>query len=131
MGGARVRESCTGRRVASLSRPWDTALWGSELPTPLPRTSLSPTIHRERGYRFSFYSREADEPPHVHVEKAGAHGKLWLTSEGTLSWAYSEGFTATQRKRIEGIVSRERIRFLEAWYEHFNDPSSGDRGEGD
>ena len=28
-----------------------------------------PTIHRQNGFRFYFYSHEPNEPPHVHVDK--------------------------------------------------------------
>jgi hypothetical protein len=38
---------------------------------------MSPTIHRERGYRFFFFSRE--EPRmHVHVICADGESKFWL-----------------------------------------------------
>ena len=98
---------------------------------PLRTPTLSPTIHRERGYRFSFYSWEGSEPPHVHVEKAGGYGKLWLSSEGDPGWDYCEGFSSSQKRRVESIVSKQREKFLEAWHEHFDKPSSGDRGRGD
>ena len=35
-----------------------------------------PTIFREKGYRFSFYSYDLGEPMHVHVTKAGAEAKV-------------------------------------------------------
>jgi Domain of unknown function (DUF4160) len=38
-----------------------------------------PTLLRWRGYRFHFYSREPDEPPHVHVIKGGGQAKIWLS----------------------------------------------------
>ncbi|GLH71472.1 hypothetical protein GETHPA_30060 [Geothrix rubra] len=28
---------------------------------------MTPTLHREGPFRFSFYSHEPREPPHVHV----------------------------------------------------------------
>ena len=41
---------------------------------------MSPTIHRERGYRFFFFSRE--EPRmHVHVMCADGESKFWLEPE--------------------------------------------------
>ena len=38
-----------------------------------------PTVWRERGLRFFFYSEERNEPPHIHVE-SGDHryAKMWL-----------------------------------------------------
>ena len=37
-----------------------------------------PTVLREEGYRFYFYSHEPNEPPHVHVDKGGSTAKFWL-----------------------------------------------------
>ena len=37
-----------------------------------------PTVLREAGYRFYFYSRENDEPPHIHVEHGDKLAKYWL-----------------------------------------------------
>ena len=39
-----------------------------------------PTIVREDGYRFYFYSREPNEPAHVRVDKDGGSAKVWLSS---------------------------------------------------
>jgi len=35
-----------------------------------------PTILRLLGYRIGFYSAEPNEPPHVHVVKAGHEAKF-------------------------------------------------------
>ncbi|MFG0317901.1 MAG: DUF2442 domain-containing protein [Planctomycetota bacterium JB042] len=37
-----------------------------------------PTVLRIGSTRFFFYSNERDEPPHVHVERAGGVAKFWL-----------------------------------------------------
>ena len=37
-----------------------------------------PTILRERGYRFFFFSRENHEPPHIHIESGDDYAKFWL-----------------------------------------------------
>lgn len=37
-----------------------------------------PTILREYGYRFHFYSNEGKEPPHVHVTGKGGEMKVWI-----------------------------------------------------
>jgi len=38
---------------------------------------MSPTVFRERGYRFYFFSRE--EPRiHVHVQHSDGEAKFWL-----------------------------------------------------
>lgn len=37
-----------------------------------------PTVLREKGFRFFFYSREGTEPPHIHVVGHGGEMKVWL-----------------------------------------------------
>jgi Domain of unknown function (DUF4160) len=39
-----------------------------------------PTVLRQDGFRFFFYSNEGDprEPPHVHVMRGGGEAKVWL-----------------------------------------------------
>ncbi|NBC29761.1 MAG: DUF4160 domain-containing protein [Spirochaetes bacterium] len=37
-----------------------------------------PTVLFLKGWRFYFYSNKRDEPPHIHVSKADAEGKVWL-----------------------------------------------------
>ena len=56
-----------------------------------------PTVHRERGFRFYFYSNENDEPPHIHVDKGGASAKVWLQP---LSLAWNRGYTAKELSRV-------------------------------
>ena len=38
---------------------------------------MSPTIFRERGFRFFFFSRE-ESRMHVHVQHASDEAKFWL-----------------------------------------------------
>ena len=37
-----------------------------------------PTVLRIGGFRFHFYSHEPGEPPHIHIDSAGADCKIWL-----------------------------------------------------
>jgi len=37
-----------------------------------------PEVLRVHGYRFFFFSREGNEPPHIHVEQAERYAKFWL-----------------------------------------------------
>ena len=37
-----------------------------------------PTVLQTEGYRFYFYSRENQEPPHIHVEFGDKLAKYWL-----------------------------------------------------
>jgi hypothetical protein len=70
-----------------------------------------PTVARWRGYRFSFYSREPDEPPHVHGLKGGGQAKFWLSD---CSLARSTGFAAHELTRIARKVRQDRELLLRA-----------------
>lgn len=75
-----------------------------------------PTIFRWKGHRFLFYSKEIGEPPHIHVLKDGKQLKVWLSD---LRIARNAGFAAHEVNDILRIAAENRIRFLEAWNDHF------------
>lgn len=75
-----------------------------------------PTILRERGFRFFFFSLEGDEPPHVHVEKGDACAKFWLNP---VELAQNHGFRGHELSRLRQMVLARRATFEEAWHEHF------------
>jgi Domain of unknown function (DUF4160) len=62
---------------------------------------MAPTVLREQGYRFFFFSRE-EARMHVHVSHADGEAKYWL--EPTVSLATSIGLDARQLKSVEAIV---------------------------
>ena len=49
---------------------------------------MSPTVFREQGYRFFFFSRE-EQRMHVHVLSADGEAKFWLEPEIELARACS------------------------------------------
>lgn len=62
---------------------------------------MSPTVFRERGYRFYFFSRE--EPRmHVHVMSGHGEAKYWLEPE--LELAKNCDLTRAERREIEQII---------------------------
>ena len=75
-----------------------------------------PTVLRAQGYRVYFYSHEANEPPHVHVDRAGASAKFWIEN---VSLARNVGFSARQLGAIQTMVRQNRKEFLEAWHGFF------------
>ncbi|HEX6279810.1 MAG TPA: DUF4160 domain-containing protein [Pyrinomonadaceae bacterium] len=75
-----------------------------------------PTVLRHQSYRFYFYSHEPNEPPHIHVDRDNLSAKFWLEVVGL---ARNRGFAAKELRQLEGIVTANRERFLEAWHEHF------------
>ena len=75
-----------------------------------------PTIYRQNGCRFYFYSHEPNELPHVHIDKGEATIKIWL---GSLEVAKSRGFRAYEISGIINMVSEHQAMFTEKWYEYF------------
>lgn len=75
-----------------------------------------PTILRTGPYRFYFYSHEANEPPHIHVDRDALSAKFWLNPAGL---ARNFGFNARELRRLQSLVMEHRIEFLEAWDGYF------------
>jgi len=75
-----------------------------------------PTLLVEQGYRFYFYSRQNDEPPHVHVDRSGKSAKFWLAD---VSCARTGGFSPVELRRIERIITSNRSSFLRKLNESF------------
>ena len=69
------------------------------------------------GFRFFFFSRENDEPPHIHVEKGNGTAKWWLTPEPRM--VYSNGYKAGEERKIERLVKKHQHELLQAWERHF------------
>ena len=76
-----------------------------------------PTVCYIGSARFFFFSNEGAEPPHIHVEKAGAVGKFWLDP---VSLASSSRFRGHELRAIERVVAERRDEFLEAWHDFFH-----------
>lgn len=57
-----------------------------------------PTVLRIQDFRFFFYSNENNEPMHVHVEKAGSAGKIWL--DPGIEVAYMYNFSTNEQRQI-------------------------------
>ena len=76
-----------------------------------------PTVLRSAGHRFYFYSRENDEPPHIHIELGDKLAKYWLEP---VELASSRRFGAHELTAIRQLVLVHRDLFLKAWHEHFD-----------
>lgn len=81
-----------------------------------------PTVLRENGFRFFFYSNEWSEPPHIHVEKSGCVAKFWLEP---VELAKSSGFKSHELTGIRDLVVENKIKLLESWHEFFKEVDSG------
>ena len=78
---------------------------------------MSPTVFRERGYRFFFLSRE--EPRiHVHVISGDGEAKFWLEPE--IELAKNFRYSRKQIKEIEILIEEHYDELIGAWREHFD-----------
>ena len=77
-----------------------------------------PTVSRAGPYRFLFYSSDAEEPQHVHVERDDNSAKFWL-SPGRLQ--SSGGFKPIEVRRIQRLVEQHREALLRSWDAYFNE----------
>ena len=75
-----------------------------------------PTVLRERGFRFFFWSNERNEPPHVHVESGDGYAKVWLTPT---ELAESVGFSAREMRDLLSVVTQHRAAMEQAWHDYF------------
>ena len=76
-----------------------------------------PTVLRSGPYRFFFYSGDATEPPHVHVERDQKSAKFWL---GPVRLHDSWGFSRVEIVRVEAIVRENVDALLRSWNEFFS-----------
>ena len=77
-----------------------------------------PTVLRAGRYRFLFYSSDAEEPPHVHVERDNNSAKFWLSPVRLQS---SGGFKPVEVRRIQRLVEQYREALLRSWDAYFNE----------
>ena len=77
---------------------------------------MSPTIFREQGYRFYFFSRE-EERPHVHVHCADGEAKFWL--EPAIELAQNFGLNERQIRAAQTLIETHKDEIGNAWSRHF------------
>ena len=75
-----------------------------------------PTLLRENGYRFFFFSDE-HLPKHVYIEKADKYLKVELEA---LKIIDNYRMTSKEAREIMQIVEKYKQFFLESWDEYFN-----------
>ena len=78
---------------------------------------MSPTIFKERGYRFFFFSRE-EKRMHVHAVSGDGEAKFWIEPEIELAKNY--GYSRKQLKEIESLVEVHHNELISAWQQHFS-----------
>lgn len=72
-----------------------------------------PTILRENGYRFYWYSNEGVyKRIHIHVERAGSKAKFWLHP---LELAENKRFIERELNEIKQIISNNTELIENEW----------------
>jgi hypothetical protein len=79
-------------------------------------TGMSPTIFRQDGFRFFFFSRE-ETRPHVHVTCADGGAKFWLEPEITV--AQNWGLDGPRLRAAEALARKHEDEIRSAWRRHF------------
>lgn len=71
-----------------------------------------PTILRIGPYRFHFYSREDNEPAHIHIERDDLECKFWLEP---VALARNFGFLGAELNRLAELVEINKVTLIESW----------------
>jgi Domain of unknown function (DUF4160) len=77
---------------------------------------MSPTVFREGGYRFFFFSRE-EERMHVHVVSQSGEAKFWLDPK--IESAAECRLSTKQMNDISVLIEEHYDELVSAWKRHF------------
>lgn len=78
---------------------------------------MSPTVFREGGFRFYFFSRE-ESRMHVHVQGQNGEAKFWL--EPTIELAQYTGLSSREISDSLRLVEEHANDIRSAWRQHFS-----------
>ena len=70
-----------------------------------------PTVLRIGPYRFHFYSREGNEPPHIQVAGDDFEAKFWLHP---VSLAGNYGFSKAEISKLQKLVEQHCQNLIES-----------------
>ena len=77
---------------------------------------MSPTIFKERGLRFYFFSRE-ESRIHVHVQGDRGEAKFWLEPKVELAQNY--GLSQASVRTALRVIREREDEIRESWQAHF------------
>jgi len=77
---------------------------------------MSPTVFKEKGFRFFFLSRE-ETRMHIHVQSGDGEAKYWL--EPQIELAANYGLRQDKMRIIEQLIEKHRDEIQDAWKRHF------------
>jgi len=75
-----------------------------------------PTVLRIKRFRFFFFSNEANEPVHIHVESDDKYAKFWLEP---VQLTKSVGYRARELGEIRNLIVENVGVFKRRWDEYF------------
>ena len=77
---------------------------------------MSPTVFREAGFRFFFFSRE-ESRMHVHVVSGDGEAKFWL--EPAVELVKNYNYNSGQLRTIESLIEAHYDELKTAWRDFF------------
>jgi hypothetical protein len=77
---------------------------------------MSPTVFREAGFRFFFFSRE-ERRMHVHVQSNSGEAKFWM--EPDIEIAQNHGLSMKELKEADTLIKEHQDEIRTAWRQHF------------
>ena len=77
---------------------------------------MSPTVFKERGFRFFFFSKE-ESRMHVHVSSSKGEAKFWL--EPIVALAQHFNLSQKELKEVQKIIEERSNEIKQAWKKHF------------
>ncbi len=108
-GGSRIQPYMLALILVSAFF-WRLGTFNTEMAAAMPApVRLMPDILRVRGFRFFFFSREGQEPRHVHVEQAARYAKFGLEP---IELVQSRGFRGSELREIHSLIADHRAKFI-------------------
>ncbi len=77
---------------------------------------MSPTVFREAGFRFYFFSLE-ETRIHIHIHGENGEAKFWI--EPRIELATNYGLTENDLGRVRKLIEVHKDDILKAWRRHF------------
>ena len=77
---------------------------------------MSPTVFREGGLRFYFFSRE-EKRKHIHVQGADGEAKFWPEPE--IEKAQNYGLSQQSLKKALHLIKEHEDEIHAVWNKHF------------
>ena len=75
-----------------------------------------PSVMRIKGFRFFFFSNEAGEPIHIHVESDDKYAKFWIEP---VHLAKSVGYSAKELRELRSLIVDNIETLKRSWHEYF------------